>query len=356
MGCASSSTAAYVDPEIARRTKEIDAQIAKDKEVLQSTLKMLILGTGESGKSTILKQMTVLHGGGFTQQDRIEYIEIMFSNTIQSMQVVLDALCTLEISLQPQNLDARDIVQQTDAHERVSNGTLLDAIQRLYDDPAVRACLAVKNRFQINDSADYYFEHAARTMSPNYMPTDQDIIRARVRTTGIQERAFTLGKQRLRLFDMGGQRAERRKWISVFDGCNVLLFLVAISEYDQMLYEDEHTTRMSEALMVFDQVVNSRWFQKSTLILFLNKIDLFKAKLAKSSLRQAFPNYQGDDHDYAAASQFLLKQFAQLYRHPTKQLYHHFTNATDTQALEVVMISVQDQILQESLRATGMMM
>ncbi|KAK4049959.1 guanine nucleotide-binding protein subunit alpha [Microbotryomycetes sp. JL201] len=306
MGCAS-STEAYVDPEMARRTKEIDAQIAKDKEQMSSTLKMLILGTGESGKSTILKQMTILHGGGFTHQDRTEYIEIMFSNTIQSMQAVLDALNSLEILLQPANFDARDLVNRTDAHERVSEPTLIEAVQRLYNDPAVRACLAVKNRFQINDSADYYFDNVARTMGTSYIPTDQDIIRARVRTTGIQERTLTLGKQRLRLFDMGGQRAERRKWISVFDGCNVLLFLVAISEYDQMLYEDQTQSRMSEALIVFDQVVNSRWFQKSTLILFMNKIDLFQAKLAKSSLRAAFPNYAGDDQDYAAASSFLLK-------------------------------------------------
>ncbi|KAK4051514.1 guanine nucleotide-binding protein subunit alpha [Microbotryomycetes sp. JL221] len=357
MGCASSSQAhGGVDPEMARRNKEIEAQLAKDKEQYESTLKMLILGTGESGKSTVMKQMTILHGGGFTKHDRVEYVEIMFSNTIQSMQAVLEALSTLEVDIHPANAEARAVVLATDAHERVSDLRLLDALQRLYDDPAIRACLAVKNRFQINDSADYFFQEVARTMHPNYVPTDQDIIRARVRTTGIQERTFMLGKQRLRMFDMGGQRAERRKWISVFDGCNVLLFLVAISEYDQTLYEDETQSRMSEALIVFDQVVNSRWFAKSTLILFLNKVDLFKAKLARSSLRQAFPNYAGDDNDYSAASQFILQQFKQLYRHPSKRLYHHFTNATDTRGLEVVMASVQDQILHETLQATGLMM
>ena len=54
----------------------------------------------------------------------------------------------------------------------------------------------------------------------------------------IVENSFDIGKQRFRIFDVGGQRSERKKWIHCFEEVNVLLFLVAISEYDQMLYED----------------------------------------------------------------------------------------------------------------------
>lgn len=77
---------------------------------------------------------------------------------------------------------------------------------------------------------------------------------------------------------------------------------------------------MSEALTVFESIANSRWFSKSTLVLFLNKMDLFEEKLPRSSLKAAFPNYQGSDLDVGQASAFLLQQFKQLY-HQNKPIY-----------------------------------
>ena len=71
------------------------------------------------------------------------------------------------------------------------------------------------------------------------MPTDQDILRSRVKTTGITETTFRVGELTYRLFDVGGQRSERKKWIHCFENVTALVFLVSLSEYDQMLYEDE---------------------------------------------------------------------------------------------------------------------
>lgn len=80
----------------------------------------------------------------------------------------------------------------------------------------------------------------------------------------------------LRLVDVGGQRSERRKWAGVFEGVEVLLFLISISEYNQVLYEDETVSRFSEATTLWSSIANSRWFAKTNVILFLNKIDLFR--------------------------------------------------------------------------------
>jgi guanine nucleotide-binding protein G(i) subunit alpha len=77
-----------------------------------------------------------------------------------------------------------------------------------------------------------------------YLPNDQDILRSRVKTTGITETMFRVGDLTYRLFDVGGQRSERKKWIHCFENVTALVFLVALSEYDQMLYEDESVNRM----------------------------------------------------------------------------------------------------------------
>lgn len=49
-----------------------------------------------------------------------------------------------------------------------------------------------------------------------------------------------------RLFDVGGQRSERKKWIHCFEDVTAIIFCVAMSEYDQVLHEDETTVRERE--------------------------------------------------------------------------------------------------------------
>jgi len=171
------------------------------------------------------------------------------------------------------------------------------------------------------------------------MPNDQDVLRSRVKTTGITETTFIIGDLTYRMFDVGGQRSERKKWIHCFENVTTILFLVAISEYDQLLFEDETVNRMQEALTLFDSICNSRWFIKTSIILFLNKIDRFKEKLPVSPMKNYFPDYEGGE-DYAAACDYILNRFVSLNQHETKQIYTHFTCATDTTQIRFVMAAV----------------
>jgi guanine nucleotide-binding protein subunit alpha len=174
------------------------------------------------------------------------------------------------------------------------------------------------------------------------------------------------------MFDVGGQRSERKKWIHVFDNVQVVLFLVAISGYDHVLVEDRNgvswtqqllthqpvdtqtdssQNQMQEALMLFESIANSKYFEKSALILFLNKIDLFREKVTsgKSPIREHFPDYTGADKDIDAGQDFFARKFKNLVRDPGKEAYVHFTNATDTNLLDKTMKSVQDMIVQRNL-------
>lgn len=84
-----------------------------------------------------------------------------------------------------------------------------------------------------------YFDSVDRIGEISYVPTDQDVLRSRVKTTGITETTFIIGDLTYRMFDVGGQRSERKKWIHCFENVTAIIFLVAISEYDQVLIEDE---------------------------------------------------------------------------------------------------------------------
>jgi guanine nucleotide-binding protein subunit alpha, other len=108
---------------------------------------------------------------------------------------------------------------------------------------------------------------------------------------------------------------------------------------------------MNEALMLWESIANSHWFTKSALILFLNKMDLFKEKLAKSPITShGFTDYHGPQDDWKQASKYFMDKFRALNRNPDKEIYGHFTNATDTNLLKITMGSVQDMIIQRNLK------
>lgn len=110
---------------------------------------------------------------------------------------------------------------------------------------------------------------------------------------------------------------------------------------------------MQEALTLFDSICNSRWFEKTSTILFLNKIDLFKQKLPHTPLSDYFPDYKGGD-SYEQASKYLMQRFVSLNSSVDKQVYTHLTCATDTEQIRFVMTAVNDIILQANLRENGL--
>jgi len=198
-------------------------------------------------------------------------------------------------------------------------------------------------KYHLNESASYFFENIDRFMAPDYVATYQDVLRARVRTTGIQESVFVFNDMRLRLLDVGGQRSERRKWIHCFDAVRAVLFVVSLSEFDQTLRKGKEN-RMLESLALFDDICNSRWFANTAFILFLNKTDLFREKIARIDMKDhCFPTYTAG-RNYEAASAFIKQRF--LERNLTQNaIFGHFTCAISTDTFEFVFNAVRSTIL-----------
>ncbi|KAI8321620.1 G-protein complex alpha subunit GpaA/FadA [Martensiomyces pterosporus] len=353
MGCGASKE----DLDEKRANDEIENQLRKDRMNMRNEVKMLLLGAGESGKSTIIKQMKLIHDGGYSREERESFKEVIFSNTIQSMRVLLEAMDTLHIPLERPEYQVHSNVimsMPSQIEADVLPADVADAVRTLWTDRGVIACFRRSNEFQLNDSASYYFDSIDRICQPDYLPTDQDVLRSRVKTTGINETIFRVGELTYRMLDVGGQRSERKKWIHCFENVTAILFLVAISEYDQVLIEDETVNRMQEALTLFDSICNSRWFVKTSIILFLNKMDIFRDKLPHSPMKSYFPDFDGGN-DIDAASEYILKRFVSLNQSDAKQIYTHFTCATDTNQIKFVMAAVNDIIIQTNLRDCGLL-
>ncbi|KAG5436866.1 hypothetical protein PCANB_001619 [Pneumocystis canis] len=341
------------DPETLR-SREIDAYLRQDEELLMKQRFYYSASAGESGKTTILKQMRLIHMSGFTQEEREYYRTIVFSNMLQSMRLIIEAMEEFDICFdRPENEQYLDLLLQD--RELTDRENLPPEYYRplisLWEDAGVTRAVNRGNEYALHDNCFYFFENIHRLFDRKYIPTDQDILRCRLKTTGITETCFKVSGLIYRMIDVGGQRSERRKWIHCFENVTAVLFLVAISGYDQCLIEDNGSNQMQEALVLFDSICNSQWFINTSIILFLNKIDLFKVKLHVSLISNYFPDFNNDNqNDYRASCLFFRKKFLELNRNHQKTIYTHFTNATDTTLLKNVMISVSDIIFNQNLQ------
>uniref|UniRef100_A0A672N3W5 Guanine nucleotide-binding protein subunit alpha n=1 Tax=Sinocyclocheilus grahami TaxID=75366 RepID=A0A672N3W5_SINGR len=351
--------------ESKRINAEIDKQLRRDKRDSRRELKLLLLGTGESGKSTFIKQMRIIHGTGYTDEDKRGFTKLVYQNIFTSMQSMIRATENLKIGFKyEQNKANAMLVKEVDI-EKVSSfdQPYISAIKMLWTDPGIQEAYDRRREYQLSDSTKYflfvsgvwrqsifYLSDLDRIAVPSYLPTQQDVLRVRIPTTGIIEYPFDLQSIIFRMVDVGGQRSERRKWIHCFENVTSIMFLVALSEYDQVLVESDNENRMEESKALFRTIITYPWFQNSSVILFLNKKDLLEEKISYSHLVDYFPEFDGPQRDAQAAREFILKMFVDLNPDSDKIIYSHFTCATDTENIRFVFAAVKDTILQLNLK------
>jgi len=340
-----------------KKNKELENQMAAQARQEAEKIKLLLLGAGESGKSTIFKQMKVIYGDQYTDAERKQHLPTIYSNVLQAIKVLCEQAAVFNLVSQIRAKEAFDMVRSLDENDSI-NVAIGDAIKALWNDPGIQAVWDRRAEFQVIESVKYYFNRIDIIKMPDYLPDKDDILYSRVRTSGIVTERYVIDNTVFEMYDVGGQRNERKKWIHCFEGVTAVIFVAALSEYDQKLFEDASTNRMVEALDLFEEICNNTYFVRSSMILFLNKRDLFSEKIKVKNIRDypSFSDYSGPDGDYEAGVQYFLEKFLDRNKAGTdRQIYHHVTCATDTRNVRVVFDACKDIILRENLKNSGFM-
>jgi len=310
------------------------------------SIKMLILGSGDSGKSTFVKQMKVLHKDGFSTSEIAKFQGVLQENCLTSMQRILN--CD-EVKI-PKNLKKdKDAVLEAD-----ELGQCVKNIIVLWDSEPIKEAFEKRSeyRIQIPSTADYFFKNAERFGDSHFQPNPDDMFRAKLKTTGISEVVFELNGIEFTLVDVGGQRSERRKWLHCFDDVTSVIFLAALDEYDMKLEEDNFTNRLEESLRLFGEVTASNFFQPTSWILFLNKCDLFEEKIKKCPLNTFFDDISEQaGKDYEESCIYIQNRYKQNFK--GSRLYPYITCAIDTQNCKRVFTAVRDTVITGALNDAG---
>jgi len=374
MGCFGGGASSKADHDETKRGKEtnkkINQQLQKDKQLYRATHRLLLLGAGESGKSTIVKQMRILHVNGFSEEEKRQKIEDIKKNIRDAILTITGAMSTLTppISLEhPENQVRVDYIQDVASqHDFDYPPEFYEHTEILWKDRGVQACYERSNEYQLIDCAKYFLDRVNVIKQPNYTPSEQDILRCRVLTSGIFETKFQVEKVNFHMFDVGGQRDERRKWIQCFNDVTAIIFVTACSSYNMVLREDPTQNRLRESLDLFKSIWNNRWLRTISVILFLNKQDLLaeKIKAGKSRLEDYFQDFSryhtpldatpdpSEDPAVIRAKYFIRDEFliSTASGDGKHYCYPHFTCAVDTENIRRVFNDCRDIIQRMHLR------
>jgi len=338
------------------QSREVDRQLTKDKALDKSLIKILILGIGGAGKSTLMKQLRLLHGTPPSRQERELMTEVIHRQIILTIQILVKRVGEFCLKENPfVDEVAKEMVMSWDPYCRITPG-LGEALSAVWAEDSVQNAWKVRD-IEMVDSLPYFMEHLCRIYQPQYVPSHNDVIHAKVRTAGIHEVVLNYNNSCFQLIDVGGQRCERRKWINLFSNVRAVIFMAALSDYDQYVEENSTRNRMVEAVSVFNEICFHPSLKDATVFLFLNKSDIFveKVYLVPINSVECFSDYR-DLGSARHAIRYLMFQFIKenSSRSTQKLIITHIICALDTATVQAVFIECQKLVIWRGLQTIGM--
>ncbi|KAJ3432070.1 g protein alpha i subunit [Anaeramoeba flamelloides] len=319
------------------KNKRIE-KLLNEENIVDQTNKILLCGTGDSGKSTMIKQMRVLYCDGFPS----EQVQL-YKNAIQkSLRINMKMLIQNGKAL---GIHINDKVNRQLSEEYLENFETykksqvyckkeIDTLKQLWQDHSIQTVWNNRCEIQVPENLDYYFNKIEKFCNPNFKPTNEDIVLFRIPTTGIVKINFHSQDTKWEIIDVGGQRSERRKWIHHFEDVNLVFFIVAINEFNKKLYEDETINRMNESITLCKNILNNKYFKKTDCSLVFTKTDLLKRSLEKTEFNMYYPKYNRENN-FEQVSEYIQKFFIKTIKKKNKrQVSSHMICATEKEEVE----------------------
>ncbi|KAH9044210.1 G-alpha-domain-containing protein [Lactarius hengduanensis] len=348
-------------------------------------VKVLMLGQVESGKSTTVKIFQMSYTPKAWEEERMSWRTVIHLNLVRSVNTILDALehapeTAVRVNLLRMRLSplrrvcvrsrsgwaaalsrakqrAKNPGRRSPADEALEVILMSrDDIAALWGDDSVRAALEVRN-VRLEDRSGFFLDDLYRIAHRGYEPTDDDVVRARLRTMGVQEHRKEAGHEWI-FYDVSGSRSHRGSWHPYFMDVQAIIFLAPISVFDEKIDGEGGINRLEDSIKFWTTICRSKLLAKVELVLFLNKCDILERKLARGvSMKQYISTYGDRVNDMPTASKYLRKQFQEIARKhsPEPRRVHTFlTTAIDTRAMTTTLGTIRASIVKENLKSANL--
>ncbi|KAJ7187292.1 G-protein alpha subunit [Mycena filopes] len=398
-----------------KTSRQIDEVLAQSEKLLNKKkrdVKILLLGQSESGKSTVLKNFRLRFTPQYFDSERAAWRMVVLLNLIGSLRVIVDTIRTElaapEFSLvsdlhRQRCIELAPVLREesiltsliapspnfpTSNSNFNTNGVrevtvrpggewkgilassevaresaavvvgMRDEIEALWGDTAVRELLEKKD-VGLRDGGGYFMDDVLRVTEADYVPTDSDILRARIKTMGVEEHLFekesapgTRGVKDFWIYDVPGSRGSRAVWIPFFDMVQAIVFLTPLSFYE-VLEEDTRVNRLEDSVVLWKEICANKLLEGCQIILFFNKMDILKAKLrAGLVIKEYVPSFAERENSYAGATGYFKEKFRAYHKRTSpkqRAFFYYETTAVDTRSTAKIIGAVHEEIFRKHL-------
>eukprot|EP01083_Nonionella_stella_P005145 14948_1 len=370
---------------LSKANKDIEAKLKEEQQDKTRSFNMLLLGAGGSGKTTVFKQMDKLYND--IDEKQLEAAkEDIYRNILQDIydmskyNIKLNSTATTD-EYRLANDETVDICHRIstwpnhfilESARTLLHRELAEEISKLWHDKAMKHTWEKRRNSHIMDNTPYFLDkvlemvHNPKTNDAPYKCTFNDYVRVRDQTTGIIVKDFyaktEFGEYKFSVTDVGGQRAERRKWMRLFDNISVVVYIMSLSAYDQCLYEDNTRKCWDETLELFGKTSHEAVFDTTDWVVFFNKVDIFETKILKIPFTEYQPNFNPNDaHNSKKVKEFIRDAFThRFYEGLTPQrkkkrgsIYFHITCATLEGSVSEIIQKVQIDLIKSQMKKMG---
>ncbi|KAJ3219659.1 hypothetical protein HK099_004624 [Clydaea vesicula] len=336
-----------------KRSMEIDKNLELESKIIKlPSTKVLILGSSDAGKSTLIRGMRIKYVKNFTLEEKEYFKLIIHKNIIDTLKKLIKYYiknCNLKNNGTDQKVQLQlstnasvnmedfylylNLFKSHDFKCRLSS-EIKNAVQVTWNNEIIKKIFFNKTQCGINiqDTTIYYFNDLQRLLDEQFSPTELDVLYLKNATKTVTETVIHTRTMNIKLFDVGGQKRLRNSWTPFFDDVSMILFVVALSSYNQMMKEDPTVNRLNDSFTLFESLANNKLLRGCKFILLLNKIDLLAEKLKLIPLKTYFNDYEGGA-DTKLAKNYFRKKF--LEKSKGREIKHIlFITATELSAMK----------------------
>lgn len=325
------------------------------------SLKLLVLGAGNSGKTTIFKQFIERFG---RLEDKVDlsfekgiiirsYIRI-FTQLLVSVKSEYGSFAENErlnndllnkfFSIHENNL------QLPKTFTSVSEEQLTLIKEFFQTEGCIEFLEHHKRKYWISESIDYFADNAERICAKDYIPTEMDYLKRDDSSSGFKQAVFRSKEQIFFIVDTGGQGPERFKWPLTYESVAVIVFVASLADFDRNLFEDSRKNCLKDAIELCKKTLNCSSLINISFILLLTKSDLLEQKLDKMEKRSEnlddyFPQLKlgmNYDNAFEKIKKHIEMSLLAEVELTERYLFVKYLNATDSKESEKVLEEVLD--------------
>ncbi|KAJ2933184.1 hypothetical protein H1R20_g3924, partial [Candolleomyces eurysporus] len=239
-------------------------------------------------------------------------------------------------------------LETQDEPQEVLNLLRMEMVQ-LWQDPVVKETLKRK-KIKLEEGSGFFLDDLERVTSQKFMPSDDDVLKARLKTVGVAEYKFEM--------EVSAGR-DSATWAPFFDDVDAIIFLAPISAFDQVLTEDKTVNRLEDSVLLWKAVCSNKLLANVDLVLFLNKCDILEKKLKAGVRLQKYVRSYGDrENTLDTVSKYLRGKFSAIHREysPNPRKFYVFcTSVTDAATTAGIIASVRDMVIRQHLKQSKLL-